>query len=286
MTTHRLPLSTPQASGGFYNAVMALGPELYWRLDETSANQSITDASGNCNHGYFSEGAGDISIVPGAPGAVDGDAAVNFTNPPPGDPDAGVAAYGRAYDYSPFQPGAALTVLGLAKNNQVAFGSPFQTLFGSGPGRLTNDDVTLEVRNQSWRAEIPRWVPENAAPTVRWYANARIELDNFVTSTDFRSAWPLDGTEWVLWAFSFDHEAGGARLWINGREQARIYNGFATPQDFQGTEGTFQVGNRGKGSYEAWDGLLDEIAVFERVLTQAEIAGLVLASGLDLPDPS
>src|SRR3954468_20600464 len=83
---------SPQTSGSYYRAVMALKPALYWRLDEPDSQTAVTDASGNHNDAH-----GGGPVVHRQPGAVDGDDSTGFQQ-------AGVT-YARADDFKPYSVG-------------------------------------------------------------------------------------------------------------------------------------------------------------------------------------
>lgn len=239
----------PQRSGAYYRTAMDLDPALYWRLDEPGPEVAATDASYNDNDGLW---AGVIEHE--EPGAVDGNDSVSLQ--PSQDP-----TYVRAYEYSPFAVDGQLTVVGLTRLD-VLVRDEFQTLFGSdGP---SNDNCTLEVNGQ----------------TVRWYSNVRSDYP--VAETDWLDAWP-GAHKWVWWAFTWDDSTIDAQLYINGVRQKPSTEGLARATEFVGNEGRFQVGNRGDGAYEILDGLMDEIIVFERVLTPGELTSLFEAAEIASP---
>src|SRR4051812_20919698 len=144
---------SPQTSGSYYRAVMALKPSLYWRLDEPDSQTAVTDASGNGNDGHW---AG--AVVHGQPGAVDGDESTGFR--PKG------ITYARADDYSPYSPGGRLTVVGWARTATTTTG--FYTLFSSDG----DAQPTLELGRHA----------------VRWYSN--VQHDFLVGNFDWLASWP------------------------------------------------------------------------------------------------
>ena len=229
---------SPQASGSYYRAVMALKPSLYWRLDEPDSQTAVTDASRNGNDGHW---AG--AVVHGQPGAVDGDESTGFRQE-------GVT-YARADDFKPYSVGGRLTVVGWAKT--AATTSGFYTLFSSdGKGQPTLE-LTQDV--------------------VRWYSN--VQQNYLVGNYDWRDSWPGPG-RWVWWAFTWNDATSDGTFYVDGVRQKRSFITYK-PSGFVGDEGNFQIGDRGDGDYEVLNGALDDVAVWDRVLTYAQLRALYRA---------
>lgn len=261
-STRRFPRRDPNSSGEYCATTQSLGPSLYWRLGEGSVDESITDSSGFNNDGFYGDAAGTFAITVGQPGAVDGDPSVRFTDPTPGGPNKDTTVYGRAYDYSPFVVGGQMTITGIVKMS-ARTSAPFQTIFASsGPG---NHNCALEVG------------PRNEARLVRWYSNVANGVSS-LRAYDFFLDWRLG--VWTHYVFTWNDETQDAQLWIDGKRLTRALPSVfhKAPRAFQGNEGTFQIANRGDYSYEIWDGWVDEVAAFERILSPLEIAELSSAA--------
>src|SRR3954454_18730732 len=180
-----LAAGSPQASGSYYRAVMAMKPSLYWRLDEPDSQTAVTDASGNGNDGHW---AG--AVVHGQPGAVDGDASTGFRQE--------AITFARADDFNPYSVGGRLTVVGWAKTAATPTG--FYTLFSSDG----NAQPTLEMSRHY----------------VRWYSN--VQQNFLVANFDWRESWPGPG-RWVWWALTWDHATHDGRFYVDGVRQKRSF---------------------------------------------------------------
>jgi hypothetical protein len=215
--------------------IEGLGPALYWRLNETSGT-TAADSSGNGNTGTYSAG-----VTLGQTGLLYGDAATSaqFTN----------ASTSRvtAASYAPFAVGSKRTFVGVANRSTS---TDIDTIFGG-------------VLAASAGAPFLRLV--SGAQDVAWFANGN------TASVTWSAAWP-GNAQIVVWALTYDDSTGTAELFVNGVSKGQRtlsagnrYNGAAS--DF------FQVGAWGTGAgTSAFNGYQQEVAVFESILTAAQIA--------------
>lgn len=222
---------------GFKQAIVDLGPALYWALDsvdganDLSPNNRDGTAQGGVTIGGYSAG-----LLPG----ISGDSATDFD----GSNDHISSAYAGA-----FSAGSTRTFVGWGKRDtDDSYEAPIADADGFGPA--------FRIKPPSGE---PEFLPDgnDEAGRLSW-------LD-----TDDR--WDIGDT--VFWAVVFrdDHPAAGqseGELFLNG-----VSRGLDTGGDYADS-GNFQVGALGtlpNPEYE-WDGALSHVAVFERALTAQEIA--------------
>jgi hypothetical protein len=175
-----------------------------------------------------------------------------------------------AYDYEPFVPGAQLSVTGLSKARPT--GNTFRNLF-AGTGTEADQDTHPVLEYLAFGTG-----PGTSARGLRFYG----DVTNDVTrrSNDWPDAWPGINT-WVHWVFTWDDVNRDAVLYIDGVARRRTTNNLLHENagGFSGNGGKFQVGQRGIWRYdEVWEGWMDEIAVFERVLPPSEVHALFAAT--------
>lgn len=158
--------------------------------------------------------------------------------------------------YGPFTAGAAVTVVGIAqKSALVAAAQPLFGASGNGPnlyvGAVVDDQEVGWDQNTGTAGSFPTWL----------------------------NIWPDPATsDFVAWALTADDSANTAELFINGVSQ-----GVKTDTEaFAG--GNFLLG-MSHGATEFWDGSLSHVAIFQHVLTDAEIALLAAARVYEFTDP-
>lgn len=256
-----------QTTGAYYTAVQALTPKLYWRLDEPDGTYYAKDISGNGNDGFYL--GTDVAF------AVDGrvDSANDSFRMTSHD-GFGVV---RANSYAPFVPGGKITVCGVSRTDSIV-AARYQNLFSAEtqPGASGQSSPALEGLNAA----------SGGGDTIRFYADVASDFPGF-KSTDWDDADP-PAAAWFHWAFTFDDSltpgASAATLYINGVQKTPSIGGLTWANHFVNGTGRFQVGNRGdgiaSGNQENFQGEHDEIAVWERVLSQSEIRGLVAAADI------
>lgn len=141
--------------------------------------------------------------------------------------------------YLPFATGRTTTVEGWAWRD---VNTQFHHLFGDAGSpnyslRVDQNNSTVTLIANSGSSEVGNWV----------------------------AAWP--GTaQWVHWAIVLNEVANTVELFINGVSKG-VLSGSITVPALTG----WRLGDRADASTLPWDGRMDEVAIYERALTQAEI---------------
>jgi hypothetical protein len=179
----------PNTGDRYYNAVMALTPALYWRMDETLGWPGITDASGNNRHG-----AGHASTdEPGnaVVGGWESNAATNGMGKKGRDFNPfGIEQWVEAISYAPYASPGSRTYCGWAKRTDD---TSFRIILGgSGFEKGDNKNPTLEVIS-----------PDGA---MLYYSDISTE---FPCSTAFWDA-EVPMNAWFFWALTVSDPGAGA----------------------------------------------------------------------------
>jgi hypothetical protein len=219
----------------YATAVRADAPATYWRFGEVSG-PTASDASGNGHAGSY--GGAPSFGVRGALPWDDDDGAVDLN---------GTSDYVSS-TYSPFVNGATRTFEGWSKRDTD---TTLDMLFGGSSSDQGAPYLTLggEFGHPANRVI---WAPSGNNGAATWWDNA----------------WPGTG-QWVHWALVFNQAAHTAELFING--QSKGVKTLATP--YSASPGTFNTGiwRALNGAYYGFDGQMDEVAIYERGLTAAQI---------------
>ena len=226
---------TPYASGSYASQVLAATPKLYWRLGESPGATTAQDASGNGNTGTYESGT-----VLGTTGPLAGDpnTAATFNDVP----SSGV----QSTSYYPTQTvGSTRTFMGWGYR-----------LSGS-----ADDDVLLLAKNGSFSPFSFFKVPVGTSDVV-FGAGA-----NIVT---WAAAWP-GYNQWVHWTLTYNDTTKVAELFISGVSKGQLTLGSPL---FSGTANMFAVGSSWPFNSAVWNGSIDEIAVFESILSGATILAI------------
>ncbi len=177
--------------------------------------------------------AGDHSL--GAPGALatDTDTAVELTS-----------RSGRiTTTYSPFARGSARSYEGWACRDTVDL---WDVLFSGSKVGVSPGLYTRPTDPQRLLFD-PRMQGGTAA--VSWPA-----------------ALPVPG-EWFHWVLNFDDAANLAELFVDGQSRGTR----TVTEPYHSTPGAIRLGNYGSTDRDAWDGALDEVAVYEGALSATEV---------------
>jgi Ca2+-binding RTX toxin-like protein len=249
----------------YCQSVIAKKPAMYWRLNERSGT-TVRDASGNHRAGTIS---GTVDL--GKPGGTSdrGDRAISLD---------GSSGYIRADSYAPFAPGSKRTFVLLFKRDAPQDG--IRNIFaGSGtydPG--VSDDLKTPVLEF---ASAP-------ASGIRWYGSIRRQFPNY---NDWRVQ--TAARKWMQLVLTVDDTAGkaGLNLWIDGARLGPPSAGADSSVGWDPEAGRFLLGNhftvRGVPEATEWaDNTYDEVAIFDRILTDDEIRDLAAAAGARRPSPS
>lgn len=218
--------------GRYAQVVQSDRPAAYWRLgDDTDA--AAADSSGNTNQGSY-VGLPALNAAGAPAGSDDGDGAIDLNG----------SNQLVATTYSPFVNGTARTFEGWA--NRDAYNTYYMLLAGKSPDQSS---PYMHVYGND----------------VYWAPNGNA---NYWSGTSWQNAWP-GAAQWVHWALVFDEANDRAELFING--QSKGVKTLATP--YPSSPGELHIGAwAADGSYYGFfDGKLDEIAVYDRALSPAEI---------------
>ena len=156
------------------------------------------------------------------------------------------SSYVRATSYAPFVIGSQRTFMGWA-------------------WRTAQSDIDILFMDQS--ATGPQLYGGSAVTDVSF----RTISGNAQAWT---AAWPALG-QWVHWALTYNDSTKIAELFINGATKGTKTMSAA----YAGTSTNFQLSV--SGSTSAWNGYMRDVAVYERILSAAEI--LSYAHGYTLP---
>jgi concanavalin A-like lectin/glucanase superfamily protein len=229
--------------------VLSLGPRAYWRLGDSGG--VAVDSSGNAFHGAYIGGTR-------AAGAIAGDAdlalAVN-----------GVDQY---VDLSPSGPigiinsVAAVTLMAWTRTTTIPSGGtvllpnfvPVISIRGTDP-MLARALLAYVQNDEIW--SVGR--TDDAAPAPQ----------QLVTTAN---VYPLDG-QWHFVVVEIDFAGDRFRTWIDGVPGPSLAVAFTNTMTQPDDSNSASIG--GSTIYDSWfDGEIDEVAVFVRTVTNAEVAGL------------
>jgi hypothetical protein len=244
------------AAGSYEAAVVASGPEAWWRLDDPVGSTNMLDGMGRHNGTYTNaSGSGSLPTL-GVPGAL-----VNDTN--------------TAVSFS-----SAAQAIGIA---------PFSP-------RLNSPQFTVEA----WvNTPVPTGAP--IVPVSSTDANGGWWWENYITNSlpywtgfgpagfapdyAYSSEAPIIPNQWSYLVITYD-----ATLVFDGTPYPWQYfwNGQGDGDSWTGssatTSGPFIIGARGAGptalADSFFDGTVDEVAVYTRLLSTTEISNHFTARGI------
>jgi RHS repeat-associated protein len=232
--------SAGDSKGLYQSLIRAQSPSAYWRLGEASGSEAA-DSSGSGHAGSY---VGSPTL--GTDGAlIDDDA-----------DDGAVRLDGAnqhvASSYSPFANGTTRTFEGWANRESE---STLDMLIGG-----STPDQSAAYLTLGGEFGLP-------SSSVHWMPQG-----NLGNGAVWHNAWPTVG-EWVHWALVFNESGDSAELFINGVSKGARPGITAA---YAGSPGGLNAGAwRGLGGAHpyAFDGAIDEVAVYERGLTPAEVLG-------------
>jgi hypothetical protein len=237
-----------EGGGSMLYAALVLdgGPLAYWRMGAKTGNV-IRDETTHQNALVLERGG----FVLGVEGAVAGDTAVRFD---------GKNAYALATDSSPFEfaNGKDFTLECWSLRDAIDGGAPYRHL-------VTQEQfVSPSLRNSGYALyEIP-----DKAPRLQF--ELAVPPDGGGASVGAPA--PLDG-KWTHYAVVFDGPASKVTLFVNGS----IVDSRSVKEQLQTRASTLAVGARGDGVYP-FAGVIDEVAIYDRALTKAELVRHVAAA--------
>ena len=242
------------AANSYEAAVVTAKPEAWWRLDEPAGSTNMFDGMGRHDGIYTNAtGSGTLPTL-GVPGALVGDpnTAASFSSTGMG---IGLAPYSPAYTPAKFSTEAWVKTT-LLNVNQAAF--------------------SLSFTNRGW------WVQSTSIGRWNGGSYAGTWGDNENTNT---AAAIIPG-QWSYVVVTYD--ASQSYPWtffVNGQSDGHIWTGPTEPNWAQ-----FMMGAQGvdpttlAGAF--FDGQVDEVAFYPRLLTGVEITGHYNARGTVLVPPT
>lgn len=241
------------ASGSYEAAVIASGPEAWWRLDEASGDTNLFDAVGRHDGTYTNiNGAGALATL-GVTGALIGNTnpAISFD----GSGGIGLIPYSPQLNPSKFSVEMWVRTTDLTQLGVPASSSDST---GKGWGWLANAG--------NWNGYSP--AGNNAAPLQ-----------------DYDYGAPIVSGFWTHLVIAYDDSNANFpyRYWINGANPGYSWEGdpptTSAPFIIGGTDPAVRVGR-------FFNGQVDEVAVYQRVLTTTEITNHIIARGIEYLVPS
>lgn len=232
-----------QSPVDYKKSVLLASPSLYWRFGEVAGSTIAQDASGHGKTGlYHGVTLKQDGLVPG-----DADTAGAFLNSD--------QSRVSAAAYRPFVAGSSRTFMGLANRTSA---NNTDILFGSDA-----DGVAAYLAINSFTNDV------SFAPTAG-------------ASVTWTAAWPGVGVD-VHWTLTYNDSTRIAELFINGVSKGTrlcggVYGSATNNSTFQAGFSSLWVESLGIYSF---NGVLDEIAVFESILAAGTISGIYnsLSSG-------
>jgi len=227
-------------------------PVGHWKLDETSG-EIAQDSSGN-----------------GYDGILSADPAPLWTT----DPGRGnVLEFGPGLDYVDCGPGVSagqdLTVALWIKPANVELMRPISCF--DGDDYSENPGWFLMLRHDDW-GEPPQ-VPPNA-----WFRMTGTEGEWNSGDLWINECWAPD--EWVHMAFTFDEDTDTLSGYINGQ----LAGVTVVPEGRGVASDTNPLIMGHGGGVEQYEGLMDEVRIYDVVLTAAEIWNLVYPIAIPVPN--
>lgn len=139
-----------------------------------------------------------------------------------------------------------------------------------------------EGRRFLWETSDSNWaISAEVTPDGNLKAFARLE-DGSSHSLDTGFQPPLG--EWHHLAVTFDGAAGGGAVYVDGELVDLPWDPAFPPGVGTAPTVGFHIGSYRAGSARFFEGLIDEVGIWDRVLTAAEVG--FLADGNAIPDPS
>lgn len=258
----------------YRDVILADEPELYWELNQAGGSTTVSDSSGNGHSGkMFNNQAQSAAKVSSgwASNTRGGDKQIFINGDWSGSPltqqapGAGV----RADDYKPFRPGCRISMeMWLTKTEEESFATIFSSKgTGSGAAGATNSpEFTWEMGADG----MMRFYPNVETYPVGWVDWGTANTGH--PDTDFE----LNVVQHVV--CTWDDRNRVAEWYVQGRTQGKQklagYAGVALKANRVRDAGLFQIGWRGNyttPNTEVLQGFVDEVAVYERILTPGEV---------------
>ncbi len=257
-------VSAAAGTGSYRDAVLADTPIVYYEFDETSGTTALNAATtGAIYHGTFNTDGGPVTVN-----------------------QASFAKGGTCYEFGGGFVSAASALTDSLDEWTVEAWVNYDSAKASASNFLSNDqggwndDVLFGIGAEAGSMGVP-------AGSV-----GAIQQGSPGTTRDFVGS-PLDAGEWHHVVVTGSTTAGALTLYVDGvlaGADTSLVNGAS----FNGADGigtaNLTVGaarpNAADPGYRPYDGLLDELAIYDQVLDAEAIASHYAASGEEPSDPS
>ncbi len=257
-TTSGLPvlITIPNmATNSYEGVVISSGPEAWWRLDEAPGSTNLFDGMGRHDGIYTNLLGNSPPVALGVPGALVGDTNTGATFS--GDQGVGVIPYSPAFSPAKF------TIEGWVRTTVTTDPnlSPFSSTYGTS--------------GLAWETSpAGEWRPVGNG------SSAPLKDNGQTNAVVIYNAW----THLVM---AYDSSIVGFP-WIYA------INGYRATTSWSGTgpnlAGPFIIGGHGVSAAVIadlfWNGQVDEVAIYQRVLSNAEIAAHYAARGVEILPPT
>jgi hypothetical protein len=244
------------AAGSYEAAIISSGPEAWWRLDEPAGSTNMIDGMGR-HLGIYTNatGSGPLPTL-GVTGAL-----VNDTNPA-----ASFSSTDKGIGLVPFSPAlnpSSFSVEAWVKTSVIDGQSPVSSSYGTGP--------------TGW------WMQSIADSGTGWWfgdCSAGYFGNNKVNGAYVNTNGSILPGYWSHIVIVHDGTSATTpnRVYVNGTTDGYVWGG--APLN---TAGPFIIGARGVSATtiadEFFDGSVDEVAVYTRVLSAAEVTSHYTARG-------
>jgi hypothetical protein len=245
------------ASGSYEAAVLATTPEAWWRLDEPAGSTNMFDGMGR-HPGTYTNATGSGPL----PGLGVTGALVNDTNPA-----ASFSSTDKGIGLVPFSPAlnpSSFSVEAWVNTAVITGQSPVSSSYGTGP--------------TGW------WMQSIADSGTGWWfgdCSAGYFGNNKVNGAYVNTNGSILPGYWSHIVIVHDGTSATTpnRVYVNGTTDGYVWGG--APLN---TAGPFIIGARGVSATtiadEFFDGSVDEVAVYTRVLSAAEVTSHYTARGI------
>jgi len=262
LTVQARPVTVPIS--GYAAVVVADGPTAYWRLDEPIGSTNAVDAVGSFDGTYATNaGTFNFDVPTGIPHETDGALGV-----------AGGAVVNIPYALE-INPTGAFSVDGwFNAASATAGGNDYRTVFSSisNPyGQGPTGWLVYQTAGNNWA-----WWPYNGN-----YAGIQLtDNDQVVANQWYHLGLVYDGTTFTFYVNGVAIASGTDSAFVqNGNVPAGFaanynYNYNVTPglPSYNGIgSGSFVLGQRFDDSFNPFDGIIDDVAVYNKALTAQQI---------------
>ncbi len=252
------------AAADYATTVMGDGPIGYWRLGEATGPTAMDSSGNTANLDYTLFPAGDF----GQPGGIlgDPDTSVQFTPVPPnadlGDPTT-----------HPTIVSPNTTDFGFASGQSFSL----EYWLKVAPGNTSSGDAGVLVKGYDSAQATPWYLSRyrpNAGGTVDFFLR-----DPANVSRSANSSKNLTDDQWHHVVGVYDNAAAEVQIFVDGNKEGAT--GGVPAADYGTNARPFTIGNHFNRGF---DGLLDEVAIYDSALNSDQVAAHFLAGG-GVPDP-